>query len=405
MPAPADKKVPDALRLPAVAITIEDRHAERSPYSPHTSKSVAAMATTLSPVGTPETPTMAKAKKSKGSTDNSVKKRKREEHLVDGAAADDGRSAKKSKKESKMRKSGDVEGARPASRQGHGAERRPSAEVEGTADGAGSTQPKKAKKDRRSAIIDADAPSAQPGASRTSQPATTGAEATDPEQRLIEATPWTSVTSTLYLALSPCANEFPLEGLIAEHISPLLLQYYPPLRGVVMSFQNARLSESPPDGKGADDAGSDIVLSKAVNEYAVTFTYLTAEFLLFRPRKGAWLEGYVSLQNPSLLGLLCYNYFNAAIERSQLPKDWRWVEDPTDFGVTSTKQGKDGGGYWVDGDGQKVDGRLIFKVRDLEVAAAEGGGGSISIIGTMLADGEKGAAEPSSSSAAVRKRK
>ncbi|KAK5698504.1 hypothetical protein LTR17_023596 [Elasticomyces elasticus] len=220
----------------------------------------------------------------------------------------------------------------------------------------------------------------QPTTHARSQPTREASKPINDEQRLETQSPFVQKTETFYLALSPCANDFPLEGLVAEHISPLLLTYYPPLGGVVLKYGNARLSETP-EGN-ADD--NDIVLSKAMDEYAVTFVYLTVDLVLFRPTRGTYLEGYVNLQNESLLGLVCYNYFNAAIERQRLPKDWRWQEDGSQSSVRSTKQGN---GCWVDSSGEKVDGKVVFRVKDFEATAGgEGGAGSMNILGTLLSN-------------------
>ncbi|TKA39061.1 hypothetical protein B0A54_09658 [Friedmanniomyces endolithicus] len=199
------------------------------------------------------------------------------------------------------------------------------------------------------------------------------------DQRLHSYSPFIHKTETFYLALSPCANDFPLEGLVAEHISPLLLTYHPPLRGVVLKYSNARLSGTP-DGQSKD--GDGVVLSKAIDEYAVTFVYLTVDLVIFAPTKDSWLEGYVNLQNESLLGLVCYNYFNAAIERQRLPKDWRWVDDAS---RGNTRVAKGGQGYWVDDSGGRVDGKVVFRVKDFDAAAGgDSGAGSINILGTLL---------------------
>ncbi|KAG9735711.1 hypothetical protein KCU73_g10440, partial [Aureobasidium melanogenum] len=47
--------------------------------------------------------------------------------------------------------------------------------------------------------------------------------------------PFVKQTSSFYLPLSPIYHAFPVDGLCAEHISPLLLTYHPPLRGVILS--------------------------------------------------------------------------------------------------------------------------------------------------------------------------
>ncbi|KAK3069767.1 hypothetical protein LTR53_011638 [Teratosphaeriaceae sp. CCFEE 6253] len=205
-------------------------------------------------------------------------------------------------------------------------------------------------------------------------------ETVSDEQLLQAHSPFVQRTETFYLALSPCANNSPIEGLVAEHISPLLLTYYPPLQGVVLKYSNARISETS-NGNAGDDS-HDVILSKAIDEYAVTFVYLTADFVLFSPTTGSYLEGYVNLQNESLLGLVCYNYFNAGLQRQRLPKGWRWVEDGSQGHAGA---GKGGHGYWINGGGEKVDGRVVFRVKDFEAApGGEGAAGSINVLGTLL---------------------
>jgi DNA-directed RNA polymerase I subunit RPA43 len=194
------------------------------------------------------------------------------------------------------------------------------------------------------------------------------------------------------IPLSPIAHQFPLEGLCAEHISPLLLTYYPPMKGVVLSYSDPRLSESPEVGtKIAKSKDEKTVLGRSVDEYAVTYVWLTVELLVFKPQRGTVLEGYVNLQNESILGLICYNYFNAGIERSRLPKDWQWVEDEAqeNNGEMSRKGRRDAAGHYINAEGKKVEGKIVFKVKDFEATAgAETGSGSISIYGTLLVESD-----------------
>lgn len=211
-------------------------------------------------------------------------------------------------------------------------------------------------------------------------------------KHLQSKSPFVQQTTSFYLALSPIAHHFPLEGLCAEHISPLLLTYYPPMKGVVLSYSDARLSESPSEGVKVDKSKqAKTVLGQSVDEYAVTFIWLTVDFLIFKPQRGTVLEGYVNLQNESILGLICYNYFNAGIERSRIPKDWQWVEDETseEGGEMSRHGRREAAGHYVDAEGNKVEGKVVFKVKDFEATAgAETGSGSINIYGTLLAESE-----------------
>ena len=157
------------------------------------------------------------------------------------------------------------------------------------------------------------------------------------EALLQQNSPLLEQRTSLYLPLSPCATNFPIQGLCAEHLSPLLLTYYPPLHGVVLAYHSASISEEPPDDESPHLPSPPLslkanpeqqtpenksqALSQCILESGPTFIWLTASFLLFRPSRGTFLAGVVSIQNPSLLGLICLNYFNAVVERSKLPKD------------------------------------------------------------------------------------
>jgi DNA-directed RNA polymerase I subunit RPA43 len=141
------------------------------------------------------------------------------------------------------------------------------------------------------------------------------------------------------------------------------LTYYPPFEGVVLSYSNPRISEHPNDEQASNNDAVRTVFSRSIDEYGVTYVWMTAEFLIFQPRRGTLLEGHVTLQNESILGLLCYNYFNAGIQAEKLAKDWTWD-----------------GEAFVDASGKKVDGKLTFKVEDFEASGTE----SIQISGTLL---------------------
>ncbi|TKA76739.1 hypothetical protein B0A49_02709 [Cryomyces minteri] len=196
--------------------------------------------------------------------------------------------------------------------------------------------------------------------------------------------------ASLYLPLSPIAQVAPLEGLCAEHMSPLILTYYPPLKGVVLSYSNVRLSEYP---TASSTQPSGPVYAKAVDEYAVSFVWVTADFVLFRPRKGISIRGYVNLQTESHLALVCWNLFTASIDRKRLPKEWKWVgqdavSNGTDSMVNGSHQG--GEGCFVDSEGQKVDGLIDFRIQDFEASpATERDKGFMSIEGTLLGQEEE----------------
>ncbi|KAK3713338.1 hypothetical protein LTR37_008530 [Vermiconidia calcicola] len=285
-----------------------------------------------------------KHKKSKGHTDNNTKKRKREEEQqqADEVVPDSQPSERATKKQKKHRRDEGLPASQP--------------------EPADSKKNKKRKKNDHVSKPTNDA----------LEPA--DAEVDSRETRLKSHSPFKKQTTSFYLPLSPCAYNFPLEGLCAEHISPLLLTYFPPLKGVVLSFENPRLSEEPGNGvQVKNDKGLKRVLSRSIDEYAVSYIWLTADFMTFKPNRGTYLEGYVSLQNE---------------ERDKLPKDWRWIEDE-DHPKVRKKKFSEGGGHFEDSNGSALEGRVIFEVDDFEATpGSDTGAGTVSILGSLLLNGE-----------------
>ena len=214
-----------------------------------------------------------------------------------------------------------------------------------------------------------------------------------------ETSPFYIQTSSLYLPLSPITQLRPLKGLCAEHLSPLILTYYSPFHGVVLSYSNVRLSERP----STSDSATGMVLARSVDEYAVSYIWVTADFLVFRPQPGGWIEGWVNLQNEGHLGLVCWNLFNASIERKRLPKSWKWVRAGSESRQQEKRQKEtvdesisqevdvdgatEGEGYFEDSKGNKIEGAIRFRVRDLESSSSsDKEKGFLSIEGSMLSD-------------------
>ncbi|RMJ23824.1 rna polymerase I subunit [Aspergillus sp. HF37] len=143
--------------------------------------------------------------------------------------------------------------------------------------------------------------------------------------------PFTLTTATLYLPLSPISISptHAVASLLAEHLSPLLLTYYPPLKGIVLAYSNASISETPPPASAQNQNPNPnpqpLTLATSANEYGVLYVYLTATFLVFRPQRGHVLDGWVNVQSEGFLGAVVLNLFSVGIERKRLPTDWRWI--------------------------------------------------------------------------------
>ncbi|CCU76468.1 DNA-directed RNA polymerase I subunit RPA43 [Blumeria hordei DH14] len=196
-----------------------------------------------------------------------------------------------------------------------------------------------------------------------------------------EISPFHLQTSSLFLPLSPISQKFPVEGMCAEHLSPLILTYYPPFNGLILSYSNPKLSQNPFNDDG------DSVLLKSIDEYGVSWAWVTAEFLVLKPEKGASLEGYINLQNDGHLGVVCWNLFNASIERKRLPADWEWRDGCEAQMDEDDKDNQplagESSGYYVDGHGEKVEGMIKFRVADVE-SSQDRERGFLTIMGTML---------------------
>lgn len=201
-----------------------------------------------------------------------------------------------------------------------------------------------------------------------------------------ESSPLYMESYSMYLPIAPICQDQPLEAVCAEHLSPLLLSYQNRMNGVVLAYENARLSEDAGGVEGTD------IQSKAVTEQASTFIWVTADFLVFRPRRGQRLEGWITLQNDSHIGLTCWNLINASIERKRLPESWTWVDhvltEGEDFSTApSIPKGKHGSGHYIDEQGQEVGGTLSFTVADYEYLwMSEAERGLLRVEGTLRDD-------------------
>ena len=220
--------------------------------------------------------------------------------------------------------------------------------------------------------------------------------------------PFHKQTSSLYLPLAPIAQRHPVQGLRAEHLSPLVLNYYAPFRGVIISYSNPRLSNDGDDPSATDCRQK--VFARSYNEYAANFVWLTADFLIFRPERGSVIEGFINLQNESNIGLVCWNFFSASIEQKRLPKDWRWIPGGMSGGKRKKKLKKpasdemdmydeavetvdpvhnldDVEGHFKDANGKKIEGLVQFRVKSVDVPRTAHRDYSImSIQGTMLSE-------------------
>ncbi|KAK1247532.1 hypothetical protein MKX07_002441 [Trichoderma sp. CBMAI-0711] len=227
--------------------------------------------------------------------------------------------------------------------------------------------------------------------------------------------PFYSQTVSLYEPIYPIGWSQPVTNAEYQHLQHLKNKYVPALRGVLLNYKNVALGENP-GRKGAATSDDDQTVVKSINEYAVGFGWITAEVELFVPSRGAWMEGTINLQTEGHIGVVCFGQFNASIEARRLPSSWKWVsnDNPEAHGMEETASvitSDDHGlvrqihstGFWVDADGNKVKGKIHFRIRNFDVGVS-GETSYLSLEGTMLdKEAEKALVREEAATAALRK--
>lgn len=205
--------------------------------------------------------------------------------------------------------------------------------------------------------------------------------------------PFYTQTISLYEPLFPPGWAKPISGCESQHLHHLKDRYVPAMHGVLLDYHNIALGEKP-GRKGAAKSDESYTTLTTKNEFGGGFGWVTADVKLFVPSRGAWMEGSVNLQTEGHIGVVCFGKFNASIEALRLPKSWTWVPNESDnFEETASvvTGAEEHGvvrqlhstGYWVDADGEKIKGRVRFRIRNFDVGVS-GPSTYLSLQGTML---------------------
>ncbi|KAF2018566.1 hypothetical protein BU24DRAFT_439127 [Aaosphaeria arxii CBS 175.79] len=231
---------------------------------------------------------------------------------------------------------------------------------------------------------------------------------------------------TQYVALPPLALSSPLPALCASIFSPLLLSYYPPARGIILSYSNVQLSEEPPKPRSSKSSSKYAaastttstapLLMRMVDEYSSPFTWATADLLIWRPAKNAWIEGRITHQASTHITLSYLNAFPVSVLREHMPRGWSYQSAQTNsYSMTggsrslSTGGQAAGEGYWVDSEGGMPVGEgpngtvLRVRIRDWDGKMDVGGEGrkAGAGIGTLRIEGSLLTVEQEKNPAAV----
>lgn len=206
--------------------------------------------------------------------------------------------------------------------------------------------------------------------------------------------------------IPPVGQSKPLASVCADSLSPMIMRWDALFKGVVFAYQNAKLISDPTAGSSGDQ----MPLAQAVDEYAAPFVWVRAEFLVFKPVRGLWLNAFVNLQNESFISFVLWNAFTGTIERKRLPRDWNWVEEEVEGDQHDQHEAEAAGelvefetggrrrkfthsiGHFEDGEGNPVQkaSKIWFRVWDFEPAFADKDERHfLTLEGTMLTDEEE----------------
>lgn len=204
-----------------------------------------------------------------------------------------------------------------------------------------------------------------------------------------------------YVCLPPVCLSDPFSAVCATVLSPSLLTYFPPAKGVVLAYEDVELTNTPPSAQTAtsksnsqsrDDVTVEPLLLRHVDEYDAPFLWVTASFLVWRPARNAFLHARITDQAKTHITLAHLNTFPVSILKDYLPSDWSWFSKESG----KVKKGWDGrlsdeGGWWVNGEGEKVEGGLDVRIRDFDgrMDGKAKGKGFLRIEGSLLSEEEE----------------
>ncbi|KAK6460600.1 DNA-dependent RNA polymerase I subunit A43 [Scheffersomyces coipomensis] len=195
-----------------------------------------------------------------------------------------------------------------------------------------------------------------------------------------------TVSTSLYVSLAPVHLDNPINGIKAQHLDPLIMQYFSKAKGVVLAYSNIKLSE---DNISEDSKDRTISVAKIEGSSPFTFLWITVDFLVWRPQVGDVLEGHIYMQTASHLGLLIHDTFNASIKKFNIPTSWQFVPSQVDEIADDTANKFKSFGYWMDENEIKIEGKLQFTVK-----AIHSTGRVVSVEGTLITPGSEKDAQP-----------
>lgn len=194
------------------------------------------------------------------------------------------------------------------------------------------------------------------------------------------------VPVTMYVSLAPMYLQNPLQGIMKQHLNPMVMKYNNEVGGVIMGYEDLAILDADPN----DDEEKIEKLIKVTPDTPFSFLWCKVELYVWQPQVGDVLEGNIFIQSASHIGVLIHDSFNASIKKNNIPYDWTFIQDEQqedvnedsrdDNDTPKSKNQRTGSlGYWVDSYGNQIDGKLKFTVKNIYTT-----GRVVSVEGTLL---------------------
>lgn len=203
------------------------------------------------------------------------------------------------------------------------------------------------KKKKRKAAIKPQATTAeQEDAELLDADSTTSTAQPTPPSNSTENSPFHTALTSIYVPVPAIALTSALPSLISTHLMPLLLTYYPPLSGIILSISEPHLSST-----AAHYPGSPLLpttsptypqLALCADTSGVSFTWLTFTATTLSPSPSSTLTGYINVTSEGFIGLILYNYFQVSIAKTRIPRSWHYIPPGGSRATSSKKQSKKG---------------------------------------------------------------
>lgn len=168
-----------------------------------------------------------------------------------------------------------------------------------------------------------------------------------PPSNSTENTPFHTVRTSLYIPVPAISLATALPSLISTHLTPLLLTYYPPLNGIILTIHDAQISSAASDLPGkplilptttTPSPQATPALALCADTSGVSFIWLTFTATTFSPTPSAILTGHINVTSEGFIGLTLHNYFQVGIAKSRIPRSWKWTTPGGSGSRTSSKK-------------------------------------------------------------------